>query len=196
MNRLVRPKYVMVAPVLVAVAAALLGCEGESTDGGSAPTSALSVNGRELAKDVPTGFDPCADIPTQVITDEKLGSKKSDLTEAPGGVVWKGCDWVYVGGGGYAMSVRMTNLTVAMVRDRKLPESNEFTVGGREAIAWRQDAGRSTKDVCDVNVAVRGGSMEINVVNPPSGRDTGHLDSCEIARSLTEKIAPSIPDSL
>lgn len=195
MNCLVRPRSVIVGPALFAVAAVLIGC-GEATDGGAAPTPTLSVNGRELAKDVPSGFDPCVDIPTQVITEEKLGSKKPDLTEAPGGVVWKGCDWVYLGGGGYAMSVRMTNLTVAMVRDRKFPESNEYTVGSREAIAWREEAGRSTKDVCDVNVAVRGGSMEVNVVNPPSGRDTGHLDSCEIARSLTEKIAPSIPDSL
>ncbi|MFD3596642.1 DUF3558 domain-containing protein [Nocardia sp. NPDC058640] len=195
MNRLVRPKYVIVGPTLVMVAASLLGC-GKTTDGGAVPTTSLSVNGRELAKEVPSGFDPCVDVPAQVLTEEKLGSKKPDLTEAPGGVVWKGCDWVYLGGGGYAMSVRMTNLTVAMVRDRKFPESNEFTVGGREAIAWRQEAGRSTKDVCDVNVAVRGGSMEINVVNPPSRRETGHLDSCDIARSLADKIAPSIPGSL
>ncbi|MFC6013458.1 DUF3558 domain-containing protein [Nocardia lasii] len=194
MNRLFRPGYVAIVPVLFGTVT-LLGC-GAATEGGSASTTTLSVNGIELAEEVPSGFDPCTDIPSQILTEERLGSKRPDLTEAPGGVRWQGCDWVYLGGGGYAMSVRITNLTVAMVRDRNLPDSGELTIDGREAIVWRQEAGRSTKDVCDVNVAVRGGSMEVNVVNPPSRRDTGHLDSCEIARGLAAKITPSIPENL
>ncbi|MFB7876218.1 DUF3558 domain-containing protein [Nocardia sp. NPDC056064] len=180
---------------VVGISSALLGCDS-ATPRHSTPTPTQTINGRELAKDAPSGFDPCTDIPEQVLTEAKVGRETRDLTEAPGGVVWRGCDWAYLGGGGYAMSVRMTNLTLDMVRDKNFPETTEYTVAGRTAIAWRQEAGRSTKDVCDVNVAVRGGSMEVNVVNPPSGRDTGHLDSCEIARSLTEKIAPSIPASL
>ncbi|MFD4432939.1 DUF3558 domain-containing protein, partial [Nocardia sp. NPDC058497] len=146
--------------------------------------------------DVPSGYDPCTDVPEQVLTEERLGSKEPDLTEAPGGVVWKGCDWVYKGGGGYAASIRMTNLTVPMVRDRNFQDATDFAIGGREAISTRQFDGPNLKEVCDVNVAVRGGSVEVNVVNPPSRRDTGHLDSCQIARSLAEKIAPSIPESL
>ncbi|MFF2085280.1 DUF3558 family protein [Nocardia sp. NPDC058176] len=94
------------------------------------------------------------------------------------------------------MSVRMTNLTVPMVRDRNFPEATDFAVAGCEAIATRQFEGPNITGVCTTNVAIRDGSVEFTVVNPPSGRDTGHLDSCEIARSFTEKVAPSIPGTL
>ncbi|MFE6920249.1 DUF3558 domain-containing protein [Nocardia sp. NPDC057663] len=180
---------------MAGIAAAIVGCDA-SGEGGSTPTSTLSVNGRELAKSVPTGFDPCTDVPEQVLTEERLYKKEPTITEAPGGVVWKGCGWVYRGGGGYTLSVRMTNLTVPMVRERHFQDAAEFSVGGREAISTRQFEGPNIKDVCTVNVAVQAGSVEFTVVNPPSGRDTGHLDSCQIARSLTERIAPSIPGSL
>lgn len=177
------------------VGAALIGCDS-SGETGTTPTSTLSVNGRELAKEVPSGFDPCTDVPEQILSEERLGKKDPTITEAPGGVVWKGCTWTYKGGGGYTLSVRMTNLTVPMIRDRGFQEATEFPVTNREAISTRQFEGPSIKDVCDINVAVQGGSLEVHVVNPPSGRDTGHLDSCQIARSLTEKIAPSLPGSL
>ncbi|MEV0332079.1 DUF3558 domain-containing protein [Nocardia sp. NPDC050717] len=173
-----------------------VGSCASAEDGGMNPTSTLSVNGHELAKDVPAGFDPCRDIPEQVLAEERLGHQEPDITEAPGGVVWKGCDWVYKGGGGYSTSVRVTNLTVEMVRDKNFQDAQEFTIGGRGAISTRQFDGPHVNEVCDINVAVRGGSVEVNVVNPPSRRDTGHLDSCQIARSLAEKIAPSIPESL
>lgn len=107
--------------------------------------------------------------------------------------MWKGCIWVYKGGGGYTLSARMTNLTVDMIRDRHFPDEALFTVGTRRAVVARQIEGT---DTCMVNVDLRGGSIEFKVLNPPSGRDTGHLDSCELTRTLTEKIAPSIPTSL
>ena len=162
---------------------ALTGCESSTTEGEATATTP------SMAASVPTGFDPCTDIPQSVLDAEGLRMKTDDDFGA-GGVEWEGCQWAKVDG--YAASIQTTNLTVQMVRDKGFPGTVEFMVDGRLAItSQRQET--HTEAACSVNVELTGGSLEFSLSNPPSRSETGHLDTCELARSLAEKVVPSIP---
>ncbi|MFI6172976.1 DUF3558 domain-containing protein [Nocardia sp. NPDC051052] len=167
----------------------LAGCG--SSGGGTASTDTPTTSA--TAKNVPSGFDPCTGIPGSVLESEKLKSTGRSDADSPDGVAWRGCQWVMRGGDGYAASIRTTNLTVPMIRTRNFADTQEFTLAGRAAISTRQFEGPHIMEVCAVNVEMRGGSLEINLTNPPSAKETGHLDSCQLARTLAEKVMPSVP---
>jgi len=88
---------------------------------------------------------------------------------------------------------RAGNLTIDLIRSRNFPETTEFTINGRRAISTRQFDGPYIKEACTVDVEMKGGSLEFNLNNPPSNRDTGSSDSCVLARGLAEKVVPSLP---
>jgi hypothetical protein len=177
--------------VMVVAGPVLAGC-GSSVNGEGTPaTSTTSASESGLAKDVPNGFDPCTGIPDSLLTSENLRATDRADVDSPGGVMWRGCAWVKRRG--YAVSIRTTNLTVDAVRDRHFTDAQEFTIGGRKAISSRQFEGPHIMEVCAVNVEMKGGSLEVNLTNPPSNKDTGSLDSCELARTLAEKVVPSVP---
>ncbi|WP_280433992.1 DUF3558 domain-containing protein [Nocardia carnea] len=162
---------------------ALTGCES-STGGSAAPVTP------SMAPDVPVGFDPCTDVPQSVLDSEGLRNKIPDDTESSSGVMWRGCLWGQPDG--YSASIQTTNLTLDMVRDKNFSDATEFTVGPRKAISTRQLEEHS-EESCFVNIEMNGGSLEFGLTNPSSGDKTGHLDTCELARGLAEKVAPSIP---
>ena len=164
-------------------ALALAGCESSSE--GSATPSAPSI-----APETPTGFDPCTDIPQEVLDSEGLEDPMPDDSRAGGGLKWDGCMWVITDG--YTPSIRTTNITLEMVREKNFPEETEFTAGTRKAISTRQLESHAEAS-CIVNVEMRGGSLEFALTNPSSNRKTGHLDTCDLARNLAVKVAPSIP---
>ncbi|MGQ4599537.1 DUF3558 family protein [Nocardia sp. R6R-6] len=166
----------------------LTGCgSGDNNSSGST----TSKSGPSLPADVPRTYDPCRDVPESVLASEKLHGQQTANSDADGGVKWRGCAWVR--SNGYAVSIRTTNLTVDVVRAKKFPDSQEFTVGTRRAISTRQFEGPHIKEACTVDVEMKGGSLEFNLNNPPSNRDTGSIDSCELARALAEKVVPTIP---
>ncbi|MFI9509252.1 DUF3558 domain-containing protein [Nocardia sp. NPDC052566] len=176
----------------------LAGCDSSSNGGdkpaasttGASGAPTTNASGSGLAKDVPTGFDPCTDIPADVLASEKLkASGRKDL-DAPGGVKWRGCGWVRPNG--YAVAIKTTNLTVQAVRDRNFAGAEQFTIAGRPAIAAHQ---LDDKAACIVNVEMKGGSLEFNLDNPPSRSETGKVESCQLARTLAEKVVPSVPAS-
>ncbi|MFD0366193.1 DUF3558 domain-containing protein [Nocardia sp. GCM10030253] len=168
----------------------LTGCES-STDGSAKPSSTSTSAGPSLAEDVPRSYDPCKDVPQSVLDSEKLGMKIVANNDGGGGVRWRGCQWVRPNG--YGVSIRTTNLTVDLIRSRNFAEATEFTIGGRRAISTRQFDGPFIKEACTLNIEMKGGSLDINLNNPPSNRDTGSTDSCVLARSLAEKVVPSLP---
>jgi hypothetical protein len=106
------------------------------------------------------------------------------------GAKWVGCLWGQPDG--YSASIRTTNLTLELVRSKNFPDATEFTAGGRPALSTRQFEDHPDES-CYVNVEVVGGTLEFGLTNPPSGDKTGHLDTCELARALAGKVAPSIP---
>ncbi|MFI7003631.1 DUF3558 domain-containing protein [Nocardia sp. NPDC050175] len=178
------------ALVVVAVLATVLAVAGcGPSGGGDSPNTSTSAT----AKDVPRGFDPCTGVPDSVLASEKLKPTGRDDADSPDGVMWRGCGWVVRGGDSYTASIRTTNLTVSMIRARNFTDTREFTIAGRQAISTRQFEGPHVMEVCAVNVEMRDGSLEVNLTNPPSAKETGHLDSCQLARTLAEKVMPSVP---
>ncbi|MFE3546570.1 DUF3558 domain-containing protein [Nocardia sp. NPDC059177] len=151
------------------------------------------------AAEVPTGFDPCTQIPDEVLESENLVSTGESNLGSPGGVYWRGCGWVYKNGDGYSVDITTTNLTVEMVRARKFADAEEFVVdGGRPVIVSRQDTSDPNTPrldtSCIADIQITDGSVGIFVNNPKeTSPATGHIPACTIARTLAEKIAPSIP---
>lgn len=185
-----RGKRLLGAALGVGAVVLLSGC-GSSTDGDAKPVSTSTSAGASLAADAPNSYAPCNDVPQSVLDSEKLGMKIAANNDASGGIVWRGCRWVRTNG--YSVSIRTTNLTVDLVRSRNFPEATEFTIDGRQAISTRQFDGPFVKEACTVDVAMKGGSLEFNLNNPPSNRDTGSIDSCVLARGLAEKVVPTLP---
>ncbi|WP_330257695.1 DUF3558 domain-containing protein [Nocardia sp. NBC_00565] len=187
---------VLITGVLAAVPA-LTGC-GSSVNGDARPsgsTSAATTNSGTsgLAADVPQGYKPCTEIPKSVLDSEKLhvGVIPNTVdTEASGGIKWRGCNWVR--SNGFTVGITTTNLTVPFVVSRGYPDTREFTIAGRSAVSTRQVTERLSES-CTVNVEMKGGSLDFLLNNPPSGRDTGSLDACELVRSVAEKVAATLP---
>ncbi|GAA5068458.1 hypothetical protein GCM10023318_58790 [Nocardia callitridis] len=178
--------------VVLALGAALTlsGC-GSSTDGDpKAEGSGDNSASQEVAADVPTGYNACTDVPQSVIDSEKWrGGSIPDDSYASGGIKWRGCQWVK--GNGYSISIRTTNITVDMVREKNFPNAQELTLGTRKAITTRQI--ENVQSNCVVNVEMNGGSLELALDNPPASRETGSLDACDLVNDVAEKVTPSIP---
>jgi hypothetical protein len=174
---------------VLAVGAALVltGCDSSADD--AAPTGAASTS-PSIAADVPIGYDPCTDIPQSVLDSENLRSKDKQDSNASGGVKWRGCGWVQTDG--YAPVITATNITVDMVRDKKFADTREYVINGRRAISTRQ-VEEHPDAVCTINVEMKGGSLQFFLSNPPSRKNTGSLDTCALARTLAEKVVPTIP---
>ncbi|MGK8512169.1 DUF3558 domain-containing protein [Nocardia asiatica] len=176
-------------PTILALGAALVltGCGSSADD--ATPTGTPSAS-PSIAADVPTGYDPCTDIPQSVLDSENLRSKDREDSNASGGVKWRGCMWAQPDG--YLPIIRTTNLTVDMVRDKKFADTREYTINGRRSISTRQ-VEEQPGAVCVVNVEMKGGSLEFFLSNQPSNSRTGHLDTCNLARTLAEKVVPTMP---
>ncbi|WP_280421884.1 DUF3558 domain-containing protein [Nocardia carnea] len=173
----------LVIALVGGAALALTGCES-STGGSAAPVTP------SLAPDVPAGFNPCTDVPQSVLDSEGLKMPTADDTELSSGAKWRGCIWASADG--YAVGIQTTNLTLDMVREKNFPETEEFTLGARRALSTRRAEG-NPEESCYVNIEMTGGSLQFRLTNPASAPDTGHLDSCELARTLAGKVEPSIP---
>ncbi|MFI9636664.1 DUF3558 domain-containing protein [Nocardia sp. NPDC051929] len=180
-----------ISGLVIVTAVALVGCGSSSSEGDASPDSPSPTAVPSVAAGVPQGYDPCKDIPAEVLSSENLTLRGQADAEADGGVKWRGCR--YGRSNGYVVSIRTTNLTVEVVRAKQLPEAQEFTIAGRRAISTRQFDGPYIKEACTVDVSMQGGSLEFNLNNPASNRATGSLDSCELARTLAENVAPTMP---
>lgn len=169
----------------------LVGC-GSSVDGDATPSgSSTATNaGAGVAADVPSGFNTCTDIPQSVLDSEKLKPRGEADSNAADGIKWRGCK--YLRSNGYAATITTTNLTIDMVRHENFRDAQEFTINGRGAISTRQ-VEATPEESCVVNVEMKGGSLDVSLTNPSVTRETGHLDTCVLARTLAEKIVPAIP---
>ena len=179
-----RSACAVVAGASVVLVAA--GC-GTSTGGSAEPSISAA---QSVAPQVPSGFDPCTDIPQEVLDSEQLHTTGLDLDKDEmrrGDIAWSGCGWVM--SDGYAASVTATNLTLDMVREKAVPGAHEAVVHGREVIVAKQGGPTS----CTLNAEMAGGSLEFLVDNPPSNRLTGGQDPCDISTRLAEKVLPLVP---
>ncbi|MGY4102607.1 DUF3558 domain-containing protein [Nocardia sp. R16R-3T] len=181
---------VLGATLIMLIAACNSGGEskGDTNNASATPT---------IAADVPAGFDACKDLPQTLIQSEKLKNKGADNTDRPGGIKWRGCGWVQAGGDGYAGSIDTTNITLAMVRANKdFTVDKEFTVAGRAALTYGPSEQNDLKEHCILSVEMKGGSLEVSIINPRSAKLTASQHSCDIAERLAEQIVPAIPATL
>ncbi|MFI9403612.1 DUF3558 domain-containing protein [Nocardia sp. NPDC052316] len=178
-----------VSGLVLGAVVVLAGC-GPSDGGGDKPTGSSSTSTPSVAPDVPAGYDPCKDIPQSVLDSEKLLDRTPDNSNTSGGIKWRGCLWAQTDG--YGARIQTTNITVDMVRAKNFPDTREFTMNGRRAVSTRQSSDHPDA-ACTVDVEMKGGSLEFNLSNPPSRRNTGHLDTCELTRKLAEKVVPTLP---
>ncbi|WP_280414524.1 DUF3558 domain-containing protein [Nocardia carnea] len=179
-----RSACAVVAGASVVLVAA--GC-GTSTGGSAEPSTSAA---QSVAPQVPSAFDPCTDIPQEVLDSEQLHSTNSSTSTDEmrrGDIAWSGCNWVV--SDGYAAGVSATNLTVDMVREKAVPGARETEIHGR-AVIIAQHAGPTS---CTLNAEMVGGSLEIMADNPPSRRLTGDQNPCDITVRLAEKVLPLIP---
>ncbi|MET7772923.1 DUF3558 domain-containing protein [Nocardia sp. NPDC005366] len=182
----------LVAGLLTTV---LSGCGPSGGDSGpSSGVAPSSLNKLGLEVDVPQSYDPCTDVPQSVLDSEKLHAAAVPNTENAsglGGIIWEGCGWVQ--SKGYAVSIRVTNMTLAFVRKNATfyNEGQEVTIGGRPAITARRTT-EAPSEVCSINVEIKGGSLEFHLDNPPS-RTTGNIDTCQLGLALAEKVVPTLP---
>ncbi|NEW30634.1 DUF3558 domain-containing protein, partial [Nocardia cyriacigeorgica] len=154
--------------------------------------ASTSTTDGSIPENVPSGFDPCADITQEVLDSEGLRNKQPSSNEGSNGIKWQGCRWIQ--SDGYGATISVTNITVGMVRDN--PDRtirDEYAIGGREAIASHVSDEKDPKYVCTLHVAMEGGSLEFGLSNSPSRRKTGSTDTCVLARTLAEKVVPLIP---
>ncbi|MFQ6325688.1 DUF3558 domain-containing protein [Nocardia sp. CWNU-33] len=187
-----RANTLLGAAFVVAAVVLLSGC-GPSTGGEAKPSASSTSAGQTQAANAPSAYDPCKDVPQAVLDSEKLRQTRIVNDDTSAGVKWRGC--AYIRSNGYVVSITTTNLTVDTTRSRNFPETAEFTINGRRAISTRQFDGPFIKEACTLNVEMKGGSLDFNLSNPPSNRDTGSIDSCVLARGLAEKVVPSLPAS-
>lgn len=177
----------------VGVVFLVAGC-GSSTNGEAVGVEGTTT-GQGLAAEVPAGFDPCKDIPKSVLDSEGLHKASSNNNadfDGASGTKWRGCRWVV--SDGYAAGITTTNVTVEQVRaNTKLTVRGENTIAGRSAVAASRSDNKNPRALCTLTVAMQGGSLEFSLDNPDSRRKTGHLDTCELARGLAEKIVPLLP---
>ncbi|WP_169811819.1 DUF3558 domain-containing protein [Nocardia sienata] len=164
------------------------GC-GTSTGGSAEPSTSAE---QAAAPQVPSGFDPCTDIPQEVLDSEGLHSTNSSTSTDDmrrGDIAWSGCRWVV--SDGYSASISATNLTLDMVREKDVPGAREAVVDGRP-VTIAQHNGTTSTD-CTLNAEMVGGSLEFLIDNPASGRLTGNQHPCDIATRLAERVLPLIP---
>ncbi|MFI5720822.1 DUF3558 domain-containing protein [Nocardia sp. NPDC051750] len=182
---------VLTSVAALAVAGALVtGCDSAGGNSESAPTTTSALTPLGLEPEAPASYQPCTAV-TQDIRDQLQLNATSEPYpsdyDGPGGLKWRGCTFVRVNG--YAVGIRTTNITLQFVRENWSNGLRDFTIDGRNATSVH----KSDEHGCTVNVEMRGGSLDFNLDNPVSNRDTGHLDSCQLATEVAELVVPTLP---
>ncbi len=181
-------KHMAQAAGIAAVSVLLLSaCHLPSSSKSSAAVSTTTV------PSIPTGFDPCVDIPQSVLDELQWTFKISRQNSADDGTDWRGCSWVK--SNYYAVVVYMTNATPDKVRNQHYPDTRQLTIGGRQAVSSRQDADHPANQ-CTIDVAIKGGSLEFFLTNPKTNTMGGALNSCDLAREGAEVVTPTLPSRL
>ncbi|MFD4461081.1 DUF3558 domain-containing protein [Nocardia sp. NPDC058480] len=164
----------------------MLATVGCSNNAGPAPTSADPTP----ATAKPADFDPCTDIPAEVLKSENLSLTRPEDGDS-NGIKTHGCGYFMVGG--YDVRIVRTTLTLPQIKD-KFPDSyREQQFGSRAGAFYGLFADRGSES-CVMNLEMKTGSLEFDLANPPTRKKTGHMDSCQLVTDLANKVIPSIPE--
>jgi hypothetical protein len=181
------------AAAVAGVSALVAGCN----HGGGTPNAAPQTpTTPSIAPEAPTAFNGCQ-LPQSVIAVEHLDPNPArDDSAGLTGTVWRGCAYSTYEGDGYGVGIRTTNLTIPRIEgDKDFNVAEHLTIDGRQAITFHEADLPDLRADCILNVEMKGGGLEILVTNPASGKATGTLDSCEIAKKLAGDLVPTLPAS-
>ena len=183
-----------ISRVLAGTAAAGLLLAGCGSDTGGDPSASADTATSTMLPPAPTAFDPCSSAMQPIMDSEGLSGQNKADSDGNGGTQWRGCQWSQPDG--YSVSIRTTNITLPMIRenaDWKVAE--ELEIGGRATLTYHDSEGTNAQRHCLLNLELEGGSLQFSLNNPPSRSKTGHLDTCEIAKTLATKVVEVIPAS-
>jgi hypothetical protein len=173
---------------------ALLLASCASVSGRTVP-AVTTTTGLPIAAEAPSSFDPCFDIPDQILASENLVRGVTDANvDGSRGIKWRGCS--YVAPDSYAVGITTTNLTLPVVRgNEQFVVRQEYIVDGRTAIAVDAADDPDVRASCLFYIEMERGSLELSMDNPSSNDKSGHLDTCELSLRLAQKLAPLLPDA-
>ncbi|RMI35075.1 DUF3558 domain-containing protein [Nocardia stercoris] len=174
----------------VGVALVVAGC---GTDGGSSGGAAVSTTtSASMAANAPTAFDPCK-LPASVIAEEGFKNQPWNAdSDGNGGIHWRGCGWLV--SNGYSVSILTTNVTLAMIHaNHNFTVSEEFAIAGRPALTYQQTGQTDTHGNCLLEAQMTGGSLELQIDNPPSADLTAKTPACDIAKKLAQDLIATFP---
>ncbi|MFB7878056.1 DUF3558 domain-containing protein [Nocardia sp. NPDC056064] len=164
--------------------------------GGCGTDHANTTTASPTSTDVPlpTGFDGC-DLPQSVIDAEQLRKGREDNGWNVSGTArkWLGCTWTQ--SDGFTANITVTTITGQQIRESPSTQwtvGEQSTIAGRAAITYWLPARNPAQD-CTINVEMKGGAMEISIMNPSSARKSRDRNACDIATTLAEMLAPTIP---
>ncbi len=177
----VRPGLLGIGVLALVVA----GCSGPDTEPTALPAPTTTV--------VQPDFDPCTDIPQSVLKSEGLMLTGPEDWERDGTKA-HGCGYaVVMDESGYDVRIVRTTRTLADIRQRFPDSYREQKFGGRTGAFYALFPEEGAES-CVVNLEMKTGSLQFDLANPPSGKATGHLNSCDLVTNLINKVLPLIPE--
>ncbi|MFD4460112.1 DUF3558 domain-containing protein [Nocardia sp. NPDC058480] len=165
------------------LALVVAGCSGPDAEPTALPASTTTV--------AQPDFDPCADFPQSVLKSEGLMLLGPEDWERDGAKA-HGCSYA-VTESGYNVRIVRTTRTLADIRQRFPDSYREQKFGTRTGAFYALFPEQGSKS-CVVNLEMKTGSLQFDLSNPPSGRTTGHLNSCDLVTNLVDKVLPSMPE--
>ncbi|PPJ28362.1 hypothetical protein C5E45_00505 [Nocardia nova] len=168
---------------LVVGAIAASGCESGDHDG--LPKSALPTT-------LPSSFDPCKDIPADVLASLELVSEGRSIPPRIGGVgeQYKGCEFRtkdgYAPRRGSSTYIQATNMTMDYFTRNFAPEHqfNSFDIAGRK-VATSSYTGLP----CVLFISLKEGGVEVGPLS------VAERDSCQVLTEVATAIIPHIPQN-
>jgi hypothetical protein len=116
--------------------------------------------------------------------------------DANGGIKFRGCAWSTYEGDGYGVGITTTNMTVQMIEKMgDYTVAEHLTIDGRQTVTYHKSDETDLRASCQLNTEMKGGSLDLLIDNPASGKATGTLDSCEITKKLAGDLIPTFPAS-
>jgi hypothetical protein len=180
---------------VAAIGALILATTSCGTEMNGHPTPEASSTTPTSTADPATLFDPCKSIPAEFMRGQGLSvnagiGKPFDNKSIDGKVDWHGCTWFM--SEGYSVSIATTNLTLAQIKAEKFNDYKEISIAGRPSVTYRDQPNYGDAN-CLVNIELGAGSVDFDVLNEPSRKKTGDMDTCSITREMATKVAAFFP---
>ncbi|MFI9505540.1 DUF3558 domain-containing protein [Nocardia sp. NPDC052566] len=171
-----------------ALALLLTGCSDK--DGSPKPSTTAGSSAAASSSAKPAKFDPCKDIPQNVLNAENL-ENHIPVTANSGDITWKGCAYGDRQGKGYEVRIMTTNLTLDKVKAKYPGTYRDQSVGSRRGAYFSVFPERGPAS-CAYAAELASGLLEFDLSNPASAPKTGNQNACDLLSKLVQQVVPTI----